>query len=84
MYVSRFPQVSGIQFGFNPNGKPGHRVIAKTVKVQGKSLDRDRKYAVAMKEFLTKVGYSLQLHISTLSHSYWNSVVHFPYIINNK
>ncbi|XP_029510403.2 trifunctional nucleotide phosphoesterase protein YfkN-like [Oncorhynchus nerka] len=50
----RFPQVSGIQFGFNPNGKPGHRVIAKTVKVQGKSLDRDRKYAVAMKEFLTK------------------------------
>ncbi|CAB1320119.1 unnamed protein product [Coregonus sp. 'balchen'] len=50
----RFPQVSGIQFGFDPNGKPGHRVIAETVKVQGKSLDRDRKYVVAMKEFLTK------------------------------
>eukprot|EP00063_Salmo_salar_P051791 XP_014026626.1 PREDICTED: trifunctional nucleotide phosphoesterase protein YfkN-like isoform X3 [Salmo salar] len=29
----RFPQVSGIQFGFDPNGKPGHRVIAETVKV---------------------------------------------------
>ncbi|XP_034152385.1 trifunctional nucleotide phosphoesterase protein YfkN-like [Esox lucius] len=50
----RFPQVSGIQFGFDPNGKPGHRVIAETVKIQGKSLDRDRKYRVAMKEFLTK------------------------------
>ncbi|CAB1322290.1 unnamed protein product [Coregonus sp. 'balchen'] len=36
---------NGIQIGFDPNEKPGHRVIAKTVKVQGKSLDRDRKYA---------------------------------------
>ncbi|KAL0979082.1 hypothetical protein UPYG_G00180280 [Umbra pygmaea] len=50
----RFPQVSGIQFGFDPNGQPGHRVIAETVKVQGKSLDRDRTYLVAMKEYLTK------------------------------
>ena len=51
----RFPQVAGIQFGFDPNKKPGARVIAKTVKVQGKILDKARRYLVAMKEYLTKV-----------------------------
>ncbi|XP_062310718.1 trifunctional nucleotide phosphoesterase protein YfkN-like isoform X1 [Osmerus eperlanus] len=50
----RFLQVAGIQFGFDPNKKPGARVIAKTVKVQGKSLDKTRRYLVAMKEYLTK------------------------------
>ncbi|KAJ7993618.1 hypothetical protein DPEC_G00256500 [Dallia pectoralis] len=50
----RFPQVSGIQFGFDPNRPPGCRVIAETVKVQGKSLETDTKYLVAMKEYLTK------------------------------
>uniref|UniRef100_A0A667X1U6 Ecto-5'-nucleotidase n=1 Tax=Myripristis murdjan TaxID=586833 RepID=A0A667X1U6_9TELE len=57
----RFLQVAGIEFGFDPNGKPGHRVIVETVMVQGKSLDMNRIYLVAMKEYLTKGkdGYSM-------------------------
>lgn len=31
----RFPQVSGVSFGFNPNKPPGKRVIASSVKVHG-------------------------------------------------
>ncbi|XP_078141304.1 mannosylglucosyl-3-phosphoglycerate phosphatase-like [Centroberyx gerrardi] len=50
----RFLQVAGIQFGFDPKGKPGRRVVIETVKVQGESLDMNRIYLVAMKEYLTK------------------------------
>lgn len=51
----RFLQVAGIQFGFDPNQHPGCRVIAGSIRIQGHSLDRDKKYLVAMKEYLTKV-----------------------------
>ncbi|XP_035235995.1 5'-nucleotidase-like isoform X1 [Anguilla anguilla] len=50
----RFPQVAGMQFGFDPQGSPGNRVVMDTIKVQGQSLDKDKKYLVAMKEYLTK------------------------------
>ncbi|KAJ8380796.1 hypothetical protein SKAU_G00015740 [Synaphobranchus kaupii] len=50
----RFPQVSGMQFGFDPQGSPGNRVVMETIKVQGQNLDKDKKYLVAMKEYLTK------------------------------
>ncbi|KAJ8414026.1 hypothetical protein AAFF_G00066240 [Aldrovandia affinis] len=50
----RFPQVAGIQFGFDPQGNPGCRVVEETIKVQGQNLDKDRKYLVAMKEYLAK------------------------------
>lgn len=44
-----------MQFGFDPNGESGHRVVIDTVKVQGKSLDMNKTYLVAMKEYLAKV-----------------------------
>ncbi|KAM6964867.1 5'-nucleotidase [Aplochiton taeniatus] len=50
----RFPQVAGIQFGFDPDQRLGQRIAIDTVKVEGKSLDLKRKYLVAMKEYLTK------------------------------
>ncbi|XP_036382207.1 snake venom 5'-nucleotidase-like [Megalops cyprinoides] len=50
----RFPQVAGIQFGFDPSAEPGHRVVEETIKIQGQRLEKDKKYLVAMKEYLTK------------------------------
>ncbi|XP_041926794.1 5'-nucleotidase-like isoform X2 [Alosa sapidissima] len=60
----RFLQVAGIQFGFDPNRQPGSRVIARSIRIQGHNLERDKKYLVAMKEYLTKGkdGYSMFTH----------------------
>uniref|UniRef100_H2YPK7 5'-Nucleotidase C-terminal domain-containing protein n=1 Tax=Ciona savignyi TaxID=51511 RepID=H2YPK7_CIOSA len=59
-YEGRFPQVSGVTFGFNPGAKPGCRVIQETVRVQGKPLDLERRYTMATKAYVArgKDGYS--------------------------
>ncbi|XP_048458433.1 trifunctional nucleotide phosphoesterase protein YfkN-like isoform X3 [Rhincodon typus] len=50
----RFPQVAGLEFGFDPSAEPGHRIVADSVKVQGQYLDRNRTYLLAIKEYLAK------------------------------
>ncbi|XP_077203337.1 snake venom 5'-nucleotidase-like isoform X2 [Paroedura picta] len=55
----RFPQVAGIEFGFDPNAKPGHRILRDSVKVQGQHLKMKHIYQLAIKEYLAngKDGY---------------------------
>ncbi|XP_028638873.1 snake venom 5'-nucleotidase-like [Grammomys surdaster] len=57
----RFPQVAGIEFGFDPDAEPGHRVIRDTVKVQGQYLQKKKVYLLAVKEYIAngKDGYSM-------------------------
>ncbi|XP_030620769.1 5'-nucleotidase-like [Chanos chanos] len=50
----RFPQVAGVQFGFDPKAQPGCRIVPETIRIQGQTLDMDKKYLVAMKEYLAK------------------------------
>ncbi|XP_014352103.1 trifunctional nucleotide phosphoesterase protein YfkN-like [Latimeria chalumnae] len=50
----RFPQVAGIEFGFDPDARTGQRVIADSVKIQGQHLEKNKVYMVAIKEYLTK------------------------------
>ncbi|XP_038646944.1 mannosylglucosyl-3-phosphoglycerate phosphatase-like isoform X5 [Scyliorhinus canicula] len=50
----RFPQVAGLEFGFDPSAEPGHRIVVDSVKVQGQYLDRNRTYLLAIKEYLAK------------------------------
>ena len=38
----RFPQVSGISFGFDPMKPPGHRIDPRHVKVQGSYIELDK------------------------------------------
>ena len=38
----RFPQVSGVEFGFDPSKPPGQRVEPLLVKVQGEYLQLDK------------------------------------------
>ncbi|XP_067851404.1 trifunctional nucleotide phosphoesterase protein YfkN-like isoform X1 [Heptranchias perlo] len=54
----RFPQVAGLEFGFDPSAEPGHRIVVDSVKVQGQYLDRNRTYLLAIKEYLAKVSYN--------------------------
>nr|XP_008260488.2 trifunctional nucleotide phosphoesterase protein YfkN isoform X1 [Oryctolagus cuniculus] len=55
----RFPQVAGIEFGFDPDAEPGHRIIRDTVKVQGQYLRKKKIYLLAIKEYIAngKDGY---------------------------
>ena len=46
----RFPQVSNIQFGYNPNLPPGSRVI--WTKIHGKPLDLDQSYTIATRGYM--------------------------------
>ncbi|XP_038621776.1 mannosylglucosyl-3-phosphoglycerate phosphatase-like isoform X1 [Tachyglossus aculeatus] len=57
----RFPQVAGIEFGFDPNAEPGHRVIRDTVKIQGQYLRKNKVYLLAIKEYIAngKDGYTM-------------------------
>ncbi|XP_012880689.1 PREDICTED: 5'-nucleotidase-like [Dipodomys ordii] len=57
----RFPQVAGIEFGFDPDAEPGHRIIRDTVKVQGQYLQKKKVYLLAIKEYIAngKDGYSM-------------------------
>lgn len=38
----RFPQVSGLEFGFDSSKLPGQRVEQLLVKVQGEHIDLDK------------------------------------------
>ncbi|XP_053156537.1 snake venom 5'-nucleotidase-like isoform X2 [Hemicordylus capensis] len=55
----RFPQVAGIEFWFDPNAAPGHRILRDSVKIQGQYLKENRIYQLAIKEYLAngKDGY---------------------------
>lgn len=49
----RFLSVSGLRFKFNPNKPPGNRVIRNSIILQdGKPLDMNRSYSIAMKQFI--------------------------------
>uniref|UniRef100_UPI00398EC83B mannosylglucosyl-3-phosphoglycerate phosphatase-like isoform X1 n=1 Tax=Pristiophorus japonicus TaxID=55135 RepID=UPI00398EC83B len=50
----RFPQVAGLEFGFDPSAEPGNRIVVDSVKIQGQYLDRNRTYLLAIKEYLAK------------------------------
>nr|CAB3242670.1 apyrase-like [Phallusia mammillata] len=50
----RFPQVSNICFGFNPEHPPGHRVIRDTIRIGGSPLDMTREYTVATKAYVAR------------------------------
>lgn len=60
-YDGRFPCVSGLQFTFDPSKEPGERIVPGSVmlKDSGELLDPEKKYTMALKEFLTagKDGY---------------------------
>ncbi|XP_043833537.1 mannosylglucosyl-3-phosphoglycerate phosphatase-like [Dromiciops gliroides] len=55
----RFPQVAGMEFGFDPEAEPGHRIIRDTVKIQGQYLRKKQVYLLAIKEYIAngKDGY---------------------------
>ncbi|XP_072461140.1 mannosylglucosyl-3-phosphoglycerate phosphatase-like [Notamacropus eugenii] len=55
----RFPQVAGMEFGFDPDAEPGHRIIRDTVKIQGQYLRKKQVYLLAIKEYIAngKDGY---------------------------
>ncbi|WP_261305148.1 bifunctional metallophosphatase/5'-nucleotidase [Paenibacillus andongensis] len=52
--AGRFPQVSGIQFLYNPKLTPGARVL--DVKVNGQPLDRKKHYAISVVDFVAEGG----------------------------
>ncbi|KAL5272062.1 hypothetical protein ACHWQZ_G000314 [Mnemiopsis leidyi] len=64
----RFPQLSGVSFEFDPEKEPGHRVVRETVHVLAQPLDIDRKYKVAVKEYISrgKDGYTVFLECPRL------------------
>jgi len=41
----RFPQVSGISFGFDPTELPGRRIDVRRVKVQGSYIELDKVFS---------------------------------------
>lgn len=55
----RFPQVSGIRFGFDPSQPPGSRVDPQYVKVGDEYLDLEQRYRLVTKAYLAngKDGY---------------------------
>ncbi|CAK8675103.1 unnamed protein product [Clavelina lepadiformis] len=50
----RFPQVSGICFGYDPSAKPGHRVVQETILIGGKPLDLNKNYKIATKAYVAR------------------------------
>lgn len=50
----RFPQISGIKFAFDTSKPVGQRIVS--VKVNGETLDKDRKYTLATSDFLVTRG----------------------------
>jgi 2',3'-cyclic-nucleotide 2'-phosphodiesterase (5'-nucleotidase family) len=52
--AGRFPQVSGIQFVYNPKLTPGSRVL--DVKVNGQALDRKAHYTISVVDFVAEGG----------------------------
>eukprot|EP00794_Sanderia_malayensis_P018960 gene18960-20866_t len=60
-HEGRFPQVSGINFSFNPDQPPGQRVVKNSVKVNGQPIDWKYEYSVCVKLYLAngKDGYEM-------------------------
>jgi 2',3'-cyclic-nucleotide 2'-phosphodiesterase/3'-nucleotidase len=52
--AGRYPQVSGIQFSYNPKLLPGVRLL--DVKVKGQPLDRKAHYSIAVVDFVADGG----------------------------
>jgi 2',3'-cyclic-nucleotide 2'-phosphodiesterase (5'-nucleotidase family) len=52
--AGRFPQVSGMQFGYDLSHSPGHRV--RDVFVQGQPLDLQKLYSVAITNYMFNGG----------------------------
>ncbi|GIL42857.1 hypothetical protein Vafri_709 [Volvox africanus] len=55
----RFPQVSGLKFKFDPSKPPGQRIVPGSVYLwefeqEPEPLDMERKYKVAVKEYLAQ------------------------------
>ncbi len=50
----RFPQVSGIQFSFDPSLSSGSRVIPDSVLVHGQPLELNRGYKLATKGYIAQ------------------------------
>ncbi|XP_039298590.1 uncharacterized protein LOC120354819 [Nilaparvata lugens] len=48
----RFPQVTGVSFGFDPTAPPGQRVDASLVRVGDEYPDPNHKYLLAIKPYL--------------------------------
>jgi 5'-nucleotidase len=57
----RFPQISGIQFKYNPLNKCYKRVDLKSIKIQNELLDLNKEYKLATKSFIAdgKDGYDM-------------------------
>ena len=51
-FEGRFPQVSNIQFKYNPHSLPGKRVI--WTKVNGEPIDLKRKYKVSTRGYMAR------------------------------
>jgi 5'-nucleotidase len=49
----RFPQVSNIEFTFDPSCPPGSRVIHNSVKVAGLPIIKTMKYSMVSTNYLT-------------------------------
>lgn len=52
--AGRYPQVSGIEFSYNPKLLPGARLL--DVKVKGQPLDRKAHYTIAVVDFVAEGG----------------------------
>ncbi|XP_028396283.1 snake venom 5'-nucleotidase-like [Dendronephthya gigantea] len=52
----RFPQVSGIEFTFDPSKNAGQRVIAGTLKVEGEDVNLEKKYTLAVGAYIAGGG----------------------------
>ncbi|RWS06235.1 trifunctional nucleotide phosphoesterase protein YfkN-like protein [Dinothrombium tinctorium] len=57
----RFPQVSGIQFAFDPTKPPGSRIDPRFIKIGDEYLEMDQKYRLVTKDYLRqgKDGYDV-------------------------
>ncbi|XP_059471868.1 snake venom 5'-nucleotidase isoform X2 [Neocloeon triangulifer] len=50
----RFPQVSGISFGFDPNASAGQRVDPQFVRIGDEYLSLDQRYKLATKKYVAQ------------------------------
>merc|ERR1712151_106131 len=57
----RFAQVSGIVFTFDAAKPSGARVVQDSVRIDGKDIDKEKKYTIATKDYLRqgKDGYDM-------------------------
>ncbi|XP_076110870.1 mannosylglucosyl-3-phosphoglycerate phosphatase-like isoform X1 [Mytilus galloprovincialis] len=57
----RFPQVAGINYGFDPTKPPGERVDPELVQIQDQYIHMNKKYLLCTKEYIAdgKDGYEV-------------------------